>query len=97
MQPGAQTGPNAPCSGNTNNWTFYGFSAWQTSVGEETHRAWFRIRGFRNPAYPNDDYTLPKGSPGAETLFPSTTHAGGAVQSAAHATGDSGDVPYQDV
>ena len=64
VQPNAGTGAGAPCSGNPNNWTFYTFSTWQTSVGEDAHSV-VQNPGFTNPAYPNDDYTLPKGSPGA--------------------------------
>ena len=64
VQPDAATGPNAPCSGNTNDWTFYTFSAWQQTVKEDAESI-VADPGFKNPAYPADDYSLPKGSPGA--------------------------------
>ena len=63
VQPNPGTGGNAPCNGNTNNWTFYTFSQWQQTVGEDLQSV-VANPGFNNPAYPNDDYTLPKGSPG---------------------------------
>ena len=64
VQPNPGTGPDAPCNGNTNNWTFYTFAQWQQTVGEDL-QSMVANPGFNNPAYPNDDYTLPKGSPGA--------------------------------
>jgi uncharacterized protein (TIGR03437 family) len=64
VQPNAGTGPQAPCSGNTNDWTFYTFAAWQQTVGEDLHSV-VQNPGFNNPVYPADDYSLPKGSPGA--------------------------------
>ena len=64
VQPNAGTGPQAPCSGNTNDWTFYNLAAWQQTAGEDLHSV-VQNPGFNNPAYPADDYTLPKGSPGA--------------------------------
>ena len=63
VQPNPGTGPDAPCNGNTNNWTFYTFAQWQQIVGEDV-LSLVANPGFNNPEYPNDDYTLPKGSPG---------------------------------
>lgn len=53
----------SPCSGNTNTWTFYTFAQWQQQVGEDL-QSLVQNPGFANPAYPTDDYSLPKGSPG---------------------------------
>ena len=57
------TGDAAPCSGNTNNWTFYTFTQWQTTVKEDV-QSLVQNPGFNNPVYPADDFSLPKGSPG---------------------------------
>jgi hypothetical protein len=57
--PGAIT----PCTGNTSDWTFYTFAGWQVNTGEDAQSV-VHNPGFRNPAYPADDYSLPKGSPG---------------------------------
>ena len=62
VQFNAGPGPNAPCSDNRSTWTFYTFSAWQQTVGEDLHSV-VQNPGFANPAYPADDYSLPKGSP----------------------------------
>lgn len=62
VQPDAGTGNKAPCSGNANNLNFYTFAAWQ-KLGEDTQSV-IQNPGFANPAYPADDYSLPKGSPG---------------------------------
>lgn len=43
-------------------WTQYTFARWQTTVGEDAHGV-VRDPGFKNPAYPADDYSLPGGSP----------------------------------
>ena len=56
-------GPNAPCDGNTNSWSFYTFAQWQQTVGEDAQSV-VANPGFANPGYPADDYSLPKGSPG---------------------------------
>jgi len=64
VQPAAGTGPNSPCSDDNKTWTFYTFSGWQQTVGEDVHSV-VQNPGFANPAYPADDYSLPKGSPGA--------------------------------
>jgi hypothetical protein len=63
VQPNAGAGPDAPCSGNQSNWTFYTFAAWQ-KLGEDAQSV-VQNPGFANPAYPADDYSFPKGSPGA--------------------------------
>jgi uncharacterized protein (TIGR03437 family) len=64
VQLNASSGPDAPCSGNASSWTFYTFSAWQQTLGEDQQSV-VQNPGFANPAYPADDYSLPKGSPGA--------------------------------
>ena len=63
VQPSPGTGPKAPCSGNTNTWTFFTFAGWQQMEGEDLGSV-VQNPGFNNPAYPADDYSLPKGSPG---------------------------------
>jgi hypothetical protein len=63
-QPKPDTKGNSPCSGNTNDWTFYTFAQWQQQVGEDVQGV-VKNPGFKNPAYPADDYSLPQGSPGA--------------------------------
>ncbi len=50
VQPAAGPGPDAPCSGNTNNWTFYTFSGWQ-AIGEDVQSA-VQNPGFANATYP---------------------------------------------
>jgi uncharacterized protein (TIGR03437 family) len=56
------TNPAAPCSNNQNDYTFYTFAQWQQQVKEDL-QSLVQNPGFANPAYPNDDYSLPKGSP----------------------------------
>ncbi len=63
VQPNPGSGPQAPCSNNLTDYTFYTFSAWQQKLGEDAQSA-VQNPGFANPAYPADDYSLPKGSPG---------------------------------
>ncbi len=63
VQPAPAAGPQAPCSNNTNTYNFYTFAQWQTTVGEDAQSV-VQNPGFNNPAYPADDYSLPKGSPG---------------------------------
>ncbi|HUA86373.1 MAG TPA: IPT/TIG domain-containing protein [Bryobacteraceae bacterium] len=75
VQPNAGTGPNAPCSANTNDWTFYTFAAWQSNVNEDVQSI-VANPGFNNPAFPADDYSLPKGSPGAGFVVFDYTQAG---------------------
>jgi hypothetical protein len=60
VQPNA--GATQLCTGNTAKWTFYPFSQWQQKAGEDLQSA-VQNPGFANPAYPADDYSLPKGSP----------------------------------
>jgi len=43
-------------------WTNYTFTGWQ-KLGEDVQSV-VQDPGFRNPAYPADDYSLPNGSPG---------------------------------
>jgi uncharacterized protein (TIGR03437 family) len=64
----------SPCSANTNNWTFYTFAQWQ-QIGEDVHGV-VQNPGFANPAYPADDYSLPKGSPGVGFIPFDATQAG---------------------
>jgi hypothetical protein len=59
VQPDPGTGPNAPCNGNSSNWTFYTLAGWQ-KLGED-QQSIVANPGFTNPAA--DDYSLPKGSP----------------------------------
>ena len=54
-------GPTNIC-GNKGTWTNYTFAGWQ-ALGEDVQSA-VRNPGFNNPAYPADDFSLPKGSPG---------------------------------
>jgi hypothetical protein len=61
VQPNPGTG--GLCAVNTSKWTFYTFVNWQ-KTGEDPQSA-VQNPGFKNPAYPADDYSLPKGSPGA--------------------------------
>jgi hypothetical protein len=63
VQPAPGPGPNAPCS-NNNTWTFYAFADWQKTEGEDAQSV-VQNPGFANPVYPADDFSLPKGSPGA--------------------------------
>lgn len=49
--------------GTSSNWTYYNFSGWQ-GLGEDLASTASTNPGFANPAYPNDDYSLPNGSPG---------------------------------
>src|SRR5262249_50042084 len=50
------TSANAPCSGNTNDWTFYTFAQWQQKVGEDLQSV-VQNPGFANPNYPADDFS----------------------------------------
>jgi hypothetical protein len=82
VQPDAGTGPDAPCNGNTNNWTFYTFSGWQQTVGEDAGSI-VQNPGFTNPAYPSDDYSLPAGSPGV-AFIPFDACQAGVIQQPGH-------------
>jgi hypothetical protein len=75
VQPSAATGNTAPCTLNSNKYTFYTFAQWQSQVGEDAHSV-VQNPGFNNPAYPADDYTLPKGSPGVGFVVFDYTQAG---------------------
>jgi len=52
---------NGGCA-NMKLWNYYTFAGWQT-LGEDVQSV-VRDPGFKNPAFPADDYTLPNGSPG---------------------------------
>jgi len=54
--------------------TFLTFAAWQ-KTGEDTQSV-VQNPGFNNPAYPADDYSLPKGSPGVGFVVFDPTQAG---------------------
>ena len=69
------TGNDAPCAANSNKFTFYTFAQWQTQEGEDT-QSLVQNPGFNNPAYPADDYSLPKGSPGVGFVVFDPTQAG---------------------
>lgn len=75
VQPDPGSGGNAPCTGNTNKWTFYSFAQWQSQAGEDAHSL-VQNPGFANPAYPNDNYSLPNGSPGIGFVVFDPTQAG---------------------
>ena len=75
VQPSAGTGPDAPCTGDAAKYTFYGFGDWQQKVGEDVQSV-IKNPGFANPAYPADDYSLPKGSPGAGFVVFDPSQAG---------------------
>jgi len=55
-------------------WTTYMFAGWQ-ATGEDTQSI-VQDPGFKNPAYPADDYSLPGGSPGAGFVVFDSTQAG---------------------
>ncbi len=63
VQLAAGSGPNAPCSDDKSTWTFLTFANWQQQYTEDPQSV-IQNPGFANPAYPTDDYSLPKGSPG---------------------------------
>ncbi|MGA2116445.1 MAG: hypothetical protein ABSH56_17010 [Bryobacteraceae bacterium] len=75
VQTSPENGGDAPCTGNTNKWTFYTFAQWQSQVGEDLYSA-VQNPGFNNPVYPADDYTLPKGSPGVGFVVFDPSQAG---------------------
>jgi hypothetical protein len=73
MQP--SPAPTVPCYfGNPAKWTFLTLAGWQ-SLGEDELSV-VQNPGFNNPAYPADDYTLPKGSPGAGFVVFDPSQAG---------------------
>ncbi len=61
------------CGGQTT-WTLLTFAGWQ-QLNEDTQGV-VANPGFNNPAYPADDYSLPKGSPGAGFIPFDLTQAG---------------------
>jgi uncharacterized protein (TIGR03437 family) len=60
--------------GNKNLWAYYTFAGWQ-KLGEDVQSV-VQSPGFNNPAYPADDYTLPKGSPGVGFVMFDPSQAG---------------------
>jgi hypothetical protein len=60
--------------GNQKLWTYYTFAGWQ-GLHEDAQSA-VQNPGFNNPAYPADDYTLPKGSPGVGFVVFEPSQAG---------------------
>jgi hypothetical protein len=75
VQPASGSGPNAPCSDDKSTWTFYTFAAWQQTVGQGLQTV-VKDPGFKSPAYPADDYSLPKGSPGVGFVVFDSSQAG---------------------
>ncbi|MGD1091884.1 MAG: hypothetical protein ABSB35_07800 [Bryobacteraceae bacterium] len=55
-------------------WTYYNFAGWR-ALGEDVQSV-VQNPGFNNPAYPADDYSLPKGSPGVGFVEFDPTQAG---------------------
>ena len=59
-----QPNPNTPqVCGVSTSWTYLNFAGWQGLSEDEVSLA-NKNPGFNNPVYPNDDYSLPNGSPG---------------------------------
>jgi hypothetical protein len=73
VQPNA--GGGGPCTSNIAKWTFYTFANWQKTIGEDTQSV-VQNPGFNNPAYPADDYSLPKGAPSVGFVVFDPTQAG---------------------
>ena len=69
------TGANAPCSTDKTTWTFYSFTGWQQTVGEDAQSV-VQNPGFNNPTYPADDFSLPHGSPGVGFVVFDPSQAG---------------------
>jgi hypothetical protein len=65
----------ASLCGTTGSWKFYVFKGWQM-LGEDFASIATRDPGFKNPSYPNDDYTLPNGSPGVGFIVFNPNQAG---------------------
>jgi uncharacterized protein (TIGR03437 family) len=55
-------------------WTYYTFAGWK-GLGEDVQSV-VQNPGFNNPAFPADDYTLPKGSPGVGFVVFDPSQAG---------------------
>ncbi|MGO9261393.1 MAG: hypothetical protein ACLQU1_34570 [Bryobacteraceae bacterium] len=68
-------GAGSLCAGGPSSWTFYTFAGWQNSTGEDAQSV-VQNPGFNNPAYPADDYSLPKGSPGVGFVVFDPSQAG---------------------
>ena len=60
--------------GNQKLWSYYTFAGWQ-GLAEDAQSV-VQNPGFNNPAYPADDYSLPKGSPGAGFVVFDPSQAG---------------------
>ena len=60
--------------GGQKTWTFLSLAGWQ-KLGEDAQSV-VQNPGFNNPAYPADDYSLPKGSPGSGFVPFDATQAG---------------------
>jgi uncharacterized protein (TIGR03437 family) len=69
-----QTQNPANNCGDKGSWTNYTFAGWQ-NLGEDLQSV-IQNPGFNNPAYPADDYSLPKGSPGVGFVVFDPTQAG---------------------
>ncbi len=74
-----KTGANSPCVSSTDSTfltleKFYTFAGWQ-SIGEDTNSL-VRRPGFKHPAYPDDDYSMPDGSPLPGFVIFDPHHAG---------------------
>jgi hypothetical protein len=67
--------PAPKLCGGSGSWTFYTFNGWQ-GLGEDAASVATQNPGFNNPAYPNDDYSLPDGSPGVGFVVFDPTQAG---------------------
>jgi hypothetical protein len=71
-----QPTPNSPqLCGVTSSWKYYTFTGWQ-GLGEDLTSLANTNPGFANPAYPNDDYSLPNGSPGVGFVVFDPSQAG---------------------
>lgn len=73
VQPGPSS--NGLCTSNSTKWNFYTFSGWQREIGEDAQSV-VQDPGFKNPFYPADDYSLPKGLPGVGFVVFDPSQAG---------------------
>ena len=64
VQPTAGTGPAAPCTGNTNDWTFYTVRAMAADRGRRCAAAWCRIPDSTMPRIRRTITRCPRGRPG---------------------------------
>ncbi len=85
-------GAGSLCAGGASSWTFYTFARWQKNAGQDAQSVVLNP-GFNNPAYPADDYSLPKGSPGAG--FGVRPEPGGPLESRDRSARGPGDVRHQ--